>query len=451
MADLLPIFMFATLVLCLFSGYPVGLVLGGVGLLFGFIGILAGDFLPVQFYAIVPRMFTTAGANLLLVAVPMFIFMGIMLEKTGVAADLLTTLQRLLRVFPGGLSLAVIALGTVLAAMTGIIGASVVMITMLALPTMLERGYSPSLATGTIAASGTLGILIPPSIMLVVMADLMGASVGKLFLAAIVPGLILASLYGIFVIGYAAVRPDAAPRPPADDRLGGPQMLALVARSLVPPVFLIGLVLGSIFFGWATVTEASGIGAAGSIVLAAAYRQLSFRLMNDVLDRTLRTVGMVFMIILGATTFSFVFRSLGGDDLVRELIQNLDLNRWIILSIFMMVIFVLGFFFDWTEIVLIALPVILPALMILDFSDHVGGSRDVVVWFAMLIAINLQTSFLTPPFGFALFYLKGAAPDAIGVDQIYWGVIPFVLLQLVGLAVVMAYPQLALWLPDRIL
>lgn len=448
MADLLPVIMFATLVGCLFSGYPVGLILGGIGLIFGLIGIAFGEFLPVQFYAIVPRMYAGAGANLLLVAVPMFIFMGVMLEKTGVAVGLLTTLQKLLRAFPGGLSLSVVALGTVLAAMTGIVGASVVMITMLALPTLLVRGYAPSIATGTIAASGTLGILIPPSIMLVVMADLMGASVGALFLAAVFPGLMLAALYSIYLLVFATLRPDLAPPLAPEEREGAIAMVWLLARTLVPPAFLIGLVLGSIFFGWATVTEASGIGAAGAILLAALYGRLTPRLLVNALDRTLRTVGMVFLIILGATTFSFVFRSLGGDDVVQGMIENLDLGRWAILGIFMATIFVLGFFFDWTEIVLIVLPVVLPAFALLDFADHVGGRREVIVWFAMLIAINLQTSFLTPPFGFALFYLKGAAPEGVRVGQIYVGIIPFVLLQLIGLAVVMAYPQVALWLPS---
>ena len=451
MADALPVIMFAFLVLCLFSGYPVGLILGGVGLLFGGIGILVGEFLLVQFYAIVPRMYVGAGANLLLVAVPMFVFMGVILERTGVAVGLLTTLQKLLHAFPGGLSLAVVALGTVLAAMTGIVGASVVMITMLALPTLLAGGYAATVATGTIAASGTLGILIPPSIMLVVMADLMGASVGSLFLAAILPGLLLAALYSVYLMGFALVRPDLAPPLPEGDRETAWSMTILLLRNLLPPAFLIGLVLGSIFFGWATVTEASGIGAAGSVALALFYRRLTVRVLVSALDRSLQTVGMIFLIILGATTFSFVFRSLGGDDVVRSAIENLELGRWAVLTIFMATIFVLGFFFDWTEIVLIVLPVILPAFALLDFSDHVGGRREVIVWFAMLIAINLQTSFLTPPFGFALFYLKGAAPANVTVGEIYKGIVPFVLLQLIGLALVMAFPGIALWLPRSVL
>jgi len=450
MADLLPPVMFLTLVVLMFSGYPVGLVLGGVGLAFGLIGIAMGEFLPVQFFAIVPRMYAGAGANLLLVAVPMFIFMGNMMERTGLAADLLETLQLLLRRAPGGLALSVVALGTVLAAMTGIIGASVIMITTLALPTMLARGFAPSLATGTIAASGTLGILIPPSIMLVVMADLIGASVGSLFLAAILPGLLLAALYSMYVIGIAVVRPELAP-PPDREAPGAGAMALLVLRTLAPTVFLVGLVLGSIFMGWASVTEASGVGAFGAILLAAAYRQLSLATLWEALDRTLRTVGMVFLVILGATTFSFVFRSLGGDDFVRELIQSTGADRWTILIMFMAAFFVLGFFFDWTEIVLIVLPVVLPALALLDFADHVGSRRDVIVWFAMLIALNLQTSFLTPPFGFALFYLKGAAPPSVGIGAIYRGIVPFVLIQLLALAAVIVFPQLALWLPHAVL
>ncbi len=450
MSDVLPLVMFGTLVVLLFTGYPVGLVLGGVGLLFGFVGVMTGDFMVVQFYNIVPRMFAGAGSNLLLVAVPMFIFMGVLLEKTGVAADLLDALQALLRRCPGGLALSVIVMGTVLAAMTGIIGASVVMITLLALPTLLARGYSAPIATGSIAAAGTLGILIPPSIMLVVMADLMGASVGRLFLAAVLPGLMLSALYTLYVIGFAIRRPADAPRPtgPAP---GGFAFAALLLKSLVPPVALIVLVLGSIFGGYATTTEASGVGAAGALVLAAWYRQLNWATLVDALDRTVKTVGMVFLIILGATTFSFVFRSLGGDDMVRGLIEDVGAGRWTVLAVFMTAIFVLGFFFDWTEIVLIVLPVILPAFAVLDFADHVGSNRDVIIWFAMLVAINLQTSFLTPPFGFALFYLKGAAPPEVGVGAIYQGVVPFVALQLTGLALVAVFPAIALWLPNEVL
>ncbi|XWN30209.1 MAG: TRAP transporter large permease subunit [Devosia sp.] len=450
MADALPLVMFGTLVLLLFTGYPVGLVLGGVGLMFGLIGMATGDFMAVQFYNIVPRMFAGAGSNLLLVAVPMFIFMGVLLEKTGVAADLLEALQALLRRCPGGLAISVVVLGTVLAAMTGIIGASVVMITLLALPTLLARGYAAPIATGSIAAAGTLGILIPPSIMLVVMADLMGASVGSLFLAAVLPGLLLSALYTAYVIAFAMRHPDAAPKPtgPAPE---GIALAALLLKSLVPPVALIVLVLGSIFGGYATVTEASGVGAAGALALAAWYRQLDWATLTDALDRTVKTVGMVFLIILGATTFSFVFRSLGGDEVVRSLIEDVGAGRWAVLAAFMTAIFVLGFFFDWTEIVLIVLPVILPAFAVLDFADHVGGRRDVIVWFAMLVAINLQTSFLTPPFGFALFYLKGAAPPEIGVGAIYRGVAPFVVLQLTALGLVAAFPPIALWLPNAVL
>ena len=450
MSDLLPAFMFGTLVALLFTGYPVGLVLGGVGLLYGWIGIAMGEFLPIQFYAIVPRMYAGAGDNLLLVAVPMFIFMGVLLEKTGVANELLRVLQLLLRRCPGGLALSVVLLGTVLAAMTGIIGASVVMITLLALPTLLRQGYAGPLATGTIAASGTLGILLPPSIMLVIMADLMGTSVGSLFLAAVLPGLLLAALYGVYIIVYAMLHPADAPAPPAAG-LGNGTLILLLIKSFVPPVALIVCVLGSIFMGLATVTEASGIGAAGALVLGLWMRRLDIPTLLSALDQSVKTIGMVFLIILGATTFSYVFRSLGGDDMVQGLIEEIGAGRWAIMATFMAAIFILGFFFDWTEIVLIVLPVIMPAFALLDFSDHVGGSRDVIVWFAMLVAINLQTSFLTPPFGFALFYLKGAAPADLPIGVIYRGIVPFVILQLVGLAMVAAFPQLALYLPQAVL
>ncbi|GAB5377999.1 MAG: TRAP transporter large permease subunit [Acuticoccus sp.] len=451
MNGLLPFAMFGTLVVLLFTGYPVGLVLGGVGLLYGVIGIATGDFLAIQFYNIVPRMFGGAGENLLLVAVPMFVFMGVVLEKTGAANELLRVLQLLLRRAPGGLALSVVLLGTVLAAMTGIIGASVVMITLLALPTLLAQGYAGPLATGTIAASGTLGILLPPSIMLVIMADLMGASVGSLFLAAIAPGLMLAALYSIYIVAHAMLRPGDAPPPAPSATRDAGNLALLILKSFVPPVALISLVLGSIFFGWATVTEASGIGAAGALVLGLWMRRLDWATLIDALDQSLRTIGMIFLVILGATTFSFVFRALGGDEVVQHLIEEVGAGRWAIIASFMLAIFVLGFFFDWTEIVLIVLPVILPAFALLDFSDHVGGRRDVTVWFAMLVAINLQTSFLTPPFGFALFYLKGTAPPDLSVGTIYRGIIPFVLLQLLALAIIIVFPEVALWLPNAVL
>ena len=449
--DYLPAFMFVALGLLLFSGYPVAFILGGVGLAFGFVGMYFDVFDFIQFFNIAPRIWGGIAENLILTAIPMFIFMGTMLERSGVANELLYCLQVLLRRVPGGLALSVTLMGTIMAATTGIIGASVVMMTLLALPVMVKRGYDIPLATGTIAASGTLGILIPPSIMLVIVADLLARSVGNLFVAAIIPGFILASMYMIYIFVLCRARPRLAPPLPDDV---GPRttfgLLVMVLRSFIPPLFLIFVVLGSILFGWATPTEAAGVGAAGATLLAALGGKLSWSVMRDVVDRSALTGGMLFGIFLGATCFSYVFRALGGDDMVIGTIESLGLGSWGLLIVLMGLVFLLGFFFDWIEITLIVLPVFAPIIESLDFGEHVM-SQELVYWFAILIAVNLQTSFLTPPFGFALFYLKGVAPPEVRIQQVYKGIIPFVLLQLIGLGLVIAFPDLALWLPRILL
>ncbi len=445
--DYLAVIMFATLVVLLFSGYPVAFVIGGAGVLFGFIGYALDLFSLIEFFNIAVRIWGTAAENPVLVAVPMFIFMGTMLEKSGVADSLLYTLQVLLRRVPGGLAMSITLMGTILAATTGIIGASVVMMTLLALPTMLERGYDKRLATGTIAASGTLGILIPPSIMLVIMADMLRISVGHLFLGAIFPGLVLSGLYMVYILILSALRPAYAPPLPEDIGPRGAGELALMLlRSFVPPTILIFLVLGSIFLGWATPTEAAGVGAAGAILLTVLNGRMSLPLLSDVIQRSTLTTAMVFFIIMGATAFSYVFRSLGGDDVIVDLVEGSPLGSWGILFLLMAIIFALGFFFEWIEITLIMLPIMYPILGTLDFGDHVAAN-ETVLWFAIIVAVNLQTSFLTPPFGFALFYMKGVAPQGVRIEDIYRGIVPFVGLQLLGLALVIAFPALALWLP----
>ena len=449
--DYLPLFMFAALGILLFSGYPVAFILGGVGLAFGVVGMLFDVFSFIQFFNIVPRIWGGIAENLVLTAIPMFIFMGTMLERSGVASDLLHCLQVLLRRVPGGLALSVTLMGTIMAATTGIIGASVVMMTLLALPVMLKRDYNVPLATGTIAASGTLGILIPPSIMLVIMADLLARSVGNLFVAAVIPGFMLACFYMIYILTLCGFKPKLAPPLPKDE---GPStaagILLMVARSFIPPLFLVFLVLGSILFGWATPTEAAGVGGAGAILLAAVNRRLSFAVLKDVLERSALTGGMLFGIFLGATCFSYVFRALGGDDIVIDLVESLGLGSWGLLLMLMAIVFFLGFFFDWIEITLIVLPVFSPIISALDFGNHVEP-LEVTYWFAILLAVNLQTSFLTPPFGFALFYMKGVAPPEVKIQQVYKGIIPFVLLQLAGLGLIMAFPDIALWLPRVLL
>jgi len=449
--DYLPAFMFVALAILLFCGYPVAFVLGGIGLTFGFIGMYFDVFSFIQFFNLAPRIWGGIGENLVLTAIPMFIFMGTMLERSGIANDLLHCLQILLRRVPGGLALSVTVMGTIMAATTGIIGASVVMMTLLALPVMVKRSYNIPLATGTIAASGTLGILIPPSIMLVIMADLLARSVGNLFVAAIVPGFLLAGFYMIYILIICRLRPNLAP--PLPDA-SGPQSTAalavMVLRSFIPPLFLIFLVLGSILFGWATPTEAAGVGAAGAFLLAVVGRKLTWAVMKDVVERSALTGAMLFGIFLGATCFSYVFRSLGGDDMVIGTVESLGLGSWGLLILLMALVFFLGFFFDWIEITLIVLPVFAPIIELLDFGNHVMP-REMVYWFAILMAVNLQTSFLTPPFGFALFYLKGVAPPEVRIEQIYKGIVPFVILQLCGLGLVMAFPELALWLPRLLL
>lgn len=450
--DYLPVIMFLALALGLFTGIPVAFVVGGVGLLFGFIGMTFDMFAFQEFFNIPVRIWGGAVENLVLVAVPCFIFMGTMLERSGVASDLLNILDVLLKRVPGGLALSVTMMGTIMAATTGIIGASVVMMTLMALPTMLRAGYAKSLSTGTIAASATLGILIPPSIMLVIMADLLSISVGNLFLGAIFPGLLLSGLYMVYIFILAQVKPSMAPRISDQNTAvaDAGSMSKMVLKGFLPPVFLMVLVLGSIFAGWATPTEAAGVGAFGAILLTIFNGRMDWSVLREVCERTAIICGMIFFIFMGATAFSYVFRSLGGEDMIIHGIEALGFGSWGILIVLMTTIFILGFFFDFIEITLIVLPVFAPVVGLLDFGDHVVG-RDVIYWFALLVAVNLQTSFLTPPFGFALFYMKGVAPNSVKIQDIYAGIIPFVTLQVIGLAIVIAFPSVALWLPNTLL
>ncbi|MCX7962117.1 MAG: TRAP transporter large permease subunit [Burkholderiales bacterium] len=443
--------MFVALAPALFSGYPVGLVLGGLAILFGAAGWAAGEFQPIQFANLLPRFFGSVAENAILVAIPMFIFMGTVLEKSGVAAELLRALQVLTRRVPGGLAMSVTLMGTIMAATTGIVGASVIMLTLIALPAMLERGYRRELALGTVASAGTLGILIPPSIMLVVMGDLLQVSVGTLFAGALLPGLVLSALYLAYIGCVSLVRPQAAPALPAD---AGPKTRAefarLLARGFVPPVLLIVLVLGSIFGGWATPTEAAGVGALGALAIARATGRLDRRILGEAIESSALVNAMVFLLFLGATSFSFVFRALGGDDLVREATRALGVDTgWELMILVQALVFFLGFFFDWIEISLIVLPLFAPLLQQVDFTAHLGPGGNLVflTWFIVVLAVNLQTSFLTPPFGFALFCMRGTMPAGVPMTALYRGIVPFVLLQLVGLALTMALPQLVLWLP----
>ena len=450
-ADALPALMFLALGPALFCGYPVAFVLGGIALATGLAGHALDVFRLQQFFNVPSRIFGGVAANSVLVAIPMFIFMGVMLEKSGVAKDMLFCLQVLLRRAPGALALSVVALGTFMAATTGIVGASVIMLTLIALPSMLERGYDKSLATGVIAASGTLGILIPPSIMLVLMADLLAVPVGELFVGAFFPGLLLASLYFAFVFTVGLLQPKRAPALPSEI---GPtnrsEYLSMLWRGFWPPIFLIALVLGSILFGFATPTEAAGVGALGATILAVINRRFSRQMLAKALDETALTNAMLFAIFVGATAFSYVFRSLGGDHMVVAAFESMGLGPWGFLFTVMALIFALGFFFEWIEITLIVLPIFAPIFGLLDFGEHVAKS-DVLIWFAILVAVNLQTSYLTPPFGITLFYMKSIVPPQVRMQDLMRGVVPFVTLQAIGLLICIAFPQIVLWLPRKLL
>ena len=447
LVDFLPLFMFLMMGIMLFSGYPVAFILGGVSITFGLFGFALDVFSINEFFNFAPRIWGFAAENLVLVALPTFIVMGIAMERSGVAEDLLHITQILLRKVPGGLAMSVTVMGTILAAMTGIIGASVTMMTALALPTMLNQKYYPSLATGVICASGTLGILIPPSIMLIIMGDLLQVPVGTLFMAAWGPGLVLVVMYLTYIGFYAKINPDAAPKL-SPDQMGTfekGELFRLVIRGFVPPVALIFMVKGSILFGFATPSEAGAVGAFGAFMLATAKGRMTWQKLKGICEASGLTISMIFMIIIAATCFAYVFRSLGGDYIVEDLIAEAGLGSWGLLFLIMFIVFILGFFLDWVEITLIILPIFAPLVGGLDFGDHLAAS-DIKMWFLVLVAVNLQTSFLTPPFGFAIFYLKGIAPKGVQTLDIYRGIIPFVIIQVIGLALVIAYPEVSLWM-----
>ncbi|MEQ8823198.1 MAG: TRAP transporter large permease subunit [Filomicrobium sp.] len=454
--------MFMTFIGLLFVGFPVAWVLAGTGVLYcgvaflfdngmmawtGLEETLTGlDYLSLG--ATVNRVYATM-SNAVLVALPMFIFMGLMLDESGVANRLMTSMQRLFGGLRGGLAITVTGIGIILAASTGIIGASVVLLGVLSLPAMVAQNYSKQLATGTIAAAGTLGILIPPSIMLVIMADQMALSVGDLFMAALFPGLIIGGLYLVYILAIGVVFPSAAPAP-KDAKAPGFAELLDVLIAILPPVLLILAVLGSIFAGLTTPTEASGVGAFGATLLALAYGKLNLTKLTNVCISTFNTTAYIFAIFIGATVFSYVLRELGGDELIEQMIQSAGLGAEGTILFILLIVFLLGFVLDWIEITLIVLPLMRPIVNALGLDIPGFGVVDEpqLIWFVILVAVTLQTSFLTPPVGFALFYLKGVCPPEVKLTDIYKGVIPFVLLQLLGLGIVFAMPWLATWLPS---
>ncbi len=455
--ELMAILLFAVVCLVLLAGFPVAFSLAGTALLFALIGEQA-ELFDASFLEALPNRLYGIMTNETLIAVPLFVFMGVMLERSKVAEQLLDTMASLFGPLRGGLAISVTLVGMLLAASTGIVGATVVTMGLLSLPTMLKRGYSPTLATGTICASGTLGQIIPPSIILILLGDVLSSayqqaqldmgiwspetvSVGDLFAGALLPGLLLVLLYMLYLFAVAWLKPESSPAIPAEERnVGGPLLLRAL-KVLLPPLLLIAAVLGSILSGAATPTEAASVGAVGAILLALAQRTLNMATLQEVMRSTTRITAMVFLIFVGASLFSLVFRGFGGDEMVKELLTDLPGGVFGAMLVVMLVMFLLGFILDFIEITFVVVPIVAPILLAMGLDP---------VWLGVMIAINLQTSFLTPPFGFALFYLRGVAPAEVSTGQIYQGVAPFILIQLLALGALSLWPQLATWLPGVI-
>ncbi|WP_299735146.1 TRAP transporter large permease subunit [uncultured Endozoicomonas sp.] len=456
MMDAIPFLMFFTVCIVLLAGYPVAFSLAGTALLFAGVGALAGVFDLSIINALPSRLFGVI-TNQTLIAVPLFVFMGVMLEKSKVAESLLESMARLFGKTRGGLGLSVTVVGMLLAASTGIVGATVVTMGLLSLPTMLRRGYSPALATGTICATGSLGQIIPPSIALVLLGDVLSSayqqaqikmgiyspdtvSVGDLFVGAIIPGLILVFCYMVYLIVVARVKPESAPALTDEDlqTMKGDNSLLL---SLLPPLLLIVAVLGSILAGAATPTEAASVGAVGALILALLRRQLTIKTLGEVVRSTTQVTCMVFLILIGASIFSLVFRGFNGEELIHGYFEAMPGGVFTAVLIVMLVMFLLGFILDFIEITFVVVPMVAPVLLAMGLDP---------VWLGIMIAVNLQTSFLTPPFGFALFYLRGVAPPEVATADIYKGVIPFIIIQLMVLIALAVWPELATWLPDKI-
>jgi len=422
------IIMFGVALLLLLLGFPVAFTFGGVALIFG-VWAEGWDlfaFMPFRIYNIMQ--------NVVLMAVPLFIFMGLVLQKTQLAEQLLESMGRLFGTVRGGLAVSTILVGALLAASTGVVGASVVAMGVISLPVMLKYGYNKGLACGTICSAGTLGQIIPPSIILIILGDVLGLPVGDLFQAAVIPGLVLVGIYIFYVLGIAWARPAAAPPIPfEDDGSTRTQQILAALKAILPPLALIIVVLGSIFAGIATPTESSALGSVGAIVLAILYRKFSWRLIFDSALETVKITAMVFAILLGATAFSMTFTYTGGDTIVEEFMLQLPGEKWGFLILSMLIILLLGFFIDFVEISFIVVPILSPIAETLGIN---------MLWFAILIAMNLQTSFLTPPFGFSLFYLKGVAPPSVRTVDIYRGVVPFILIQVGVVISILVYPEL---------
>lgn len=436
--QLLGALMFAGMIAFLFFGFPVAFSLIFTGLFFGLAGSWIGV-LPATFFDLLPLRIWGTMTNFTLLAVPLFVFMGVALEKSGLAEELLETMALVFGKLRGGIAISVVIVGAILAASTGIVGASVITMGLVSLPTMLRRAYDKELICGTICASGTLGQIIPPSVILILLGDIMGVPVGDLYIGAVVPGLVLVALYVIYIVILARWKPELAPPIPTGElEAFRSEAVKRVAVALAPALVLIVAVLGSIFAGVASPTEGASVGAAGGLLLTVAKRRFSMAMLRDVMRATTRITSLAFIILVGANMFGLVFRGLNGDHLIQDFLKGLPFGAYGVLALVMAVIFFLGFFIDFFEICFIHVPILTPILV-----THFGFDP---VWLGILIGINLQTSFLTPPFGFALFYLRGVAPAEISTGEIYRGVVPFVMLQVIGLAVVITFPALVFWL-----
>ena len=432
--QILAAFMFAGMIVFLFAGFPVAFSLTFTGIFFGGLGVLSG-LLRADFFDILPIRIWGTMTNYTLLAVPLFVFMGVVLEKSGLAEELLETMALLFGKMRGGIAISVVVVGAILAASTGIVGASVITMGLVSLPTMLRRGYHKELICGTICASGTLGQIIPPSVILVLLGDIMGVSVGDLYIGAVLPGLLLVALYIIYIAILGRLRPELAPAiPEAELAVFRGDALKRVTIALIPAFALIVAVLGAIFAGVATPTEAASVGAVGGILLTMIKRKFTWGMLRNVMEATTRITSLAFIILVGANCFGLVFRGLNGDHLIQDFLKSLPLGPYGVLAVVMFVIFLLGFFIDYFEICFIHVPILTPVLV-----THFGFDP---LWLGVVIGVNLQTSFLTPPFGFALFYLRGVAPPEIKTTDIYRGVVPFVALQLIGLTITIAFPQI---------
>lgn len=432
--DLMPAWMFLIFTVLILIGYPIAFTIAGTAFAFGLYAF------GMDFFNLLPLRVWGVMTNFTLTAVPLFVFMGVTLERSGLAEDLLDTMGLVFGRLPGGIAIAVVIVGTLLAASTGIVGATVTTMGLIALPTMVRRGYQKELASGVICASGTLGQIIPPSIVLVIVADILQVSVGDIFLGAFIPGLILSGLYVLYVVAICFIRPALAPAISAEERaaVAGRVLAIRASKVLVPPLSLMVAVLGSIFFGIASPTEAAAVGATGALILTVTNRRFSLAMLQKVMQLTVRLTSMVFIILVGASAFGLAFRGMGGDLLIRNFIADMQLSPVMVFGSVMVLVFILGFFLDFIEISFIHLPVLAPILTEMGFDP---------LWYGVVLGVNLQTSFLTPPFGYALFYLRGVASADVTTGHIYRGIIPFVAIQLVGMLAVIAFPQLALWLP----